>query len=81
MKKAKIALVAIATLGVVGGAFAFKAKADFSGSKYFVTTVQDAIPTLSIKALTTTAVSGTPYWYTTVADEEATVSAKFNLSN
>jgi hypothetical protein len=80
MKKAKIALAAIATVAVVGGAFAFQAQ-KFTGSVYYVTTVQNAVPTLSTKAIfTSPALAQTTYWYTTVASTEATVSAPFKIT-
>jgi hypothetical protein len=80
MKKAKITLAAIAIVAVVGGAFAFQAQKSI-GLNYYVTTVQNAIPTLNIHAIFTSPVlAQTTYWYTTIRNTEATVSASFKIS-
>lgn len=56
MKKAKIALVAIAVFAVVGGAYAFKAKR--ATDKIYYTTVPGGVATLTLSSVTLTAAPG-----------------------
>jgi len=48
MKKAKLFLAAIAVMGIVGGAFAFKAKMFNPTFTYYVSTTTAVIPTSTI---------------------------------
>ena len=74
MKKAKIMLMAIAVLGVVGGAVAFKAKS-FGGIPiyYSTTATQNATKLYSLSATTTA--SGLTFYYTTSFNSPATIKA------
>jgi len=74
MKKARIVLALVATLGVVGAVSAFKAQKAFSLNTYYVTTVYNASATLTYKfAITTLPIDGTYYYITYTYDKQATV--------
>jgi len=84
MKKAKIALVAIAIIGVVGGSLAFKAKSRFITSKLYYTSVFSAVPPSTNTAVATlafapglttvTVTSPTTIYYTTTFTAPATTN-------
>ena len=57
MKKAKIMLMAIAVLGVVGGALAFKASSKFTTSALFCYTANVGLPTTSCRTSLVTTVN------------------------
>ncbi|MCF6407518.1 hypothetical protein L3C95_31795 [Chitinophaga filiformis] len=70
MKKARVLLSAIAIFAVVGGAFAFKAKKNYSIVTYYVGTTSTLLPTRTISnaTSTTTQIPGaTLYYFTTVS--------------
>lgn len=82
MKKAKIALTAIAVLGTLGSALAFKA-IKRSVNVYFTTTVAGATATLTLThAITVPVVSiqGTFKYFTTIEGDDATAYSKVYIA-
>lgn len=64
MKKAKVMLMAIAVLGVVGGAVAFKAKSAFGGITYYTASTSTIKGTTLLSAETTAVGFGVAKYYT-----------------
>lgn len=82
MKKAKIALTAIAVLGTLGSALAFKA-IKRSINVYFTTAVSNATATATVThAITVVATStlGTFKYYTTISGDKATAYSKITTA-
>lgn len=76
MKRARIVLAFVLTLGVIGGAFAFKAKSAFGGATYYVTAIKNANATVTYSsAATTGALLAPTYYYTLVHGQPATLFA------
>lgn len=77
MKKARIALAAIAVIGIVGGSLAFKA-AKFGGTTFYTTGTAGDRATATITGVLTT--SGTKVYYTETFDAVAP-AANFSAIN
>jgi uncharacterized protein YxeA len=77
MKKARIALTAIAMFAVVGGALAVKAT-KFGGATYYTASTSTASATLTLSSglFTTTTTSPVKY-YTLIYGAPATTTARF----
>jgi hypothetical protein len=75
MKKAKLFLAAIAVMGIVGGAVAFKAKTTHFAT-YYVATTTNVVPTKTIvdayTVPSTTTTFVTAAYYTTLPGVDAT---------
>jgi hypothetical protein len=82
MKKAKLVMAIIAMVGIVGGAFAFKAKTAYTGSTYYVTTVEGNLPDITLNGVKFTAPTTTLtlYYWTKNTNDAATVSTYFTSS-
>jgi hypothetical protein len=62
MKKAKIMLMAIAVVGVLGGALAFKAKSAYGGVTYYTATTSTIKGVTFLNAKTTNILGKTAYY-------------------
>lgn len=62
MKKARIVLALVLTLGIAGGLFAFKAKSNSIGTLYYTTAVSGANARVAVPHAATTTVGVTVYY-------------------
>jgi hypothetical protein len=81
MKRARIVLAVVLTLGVIGGAFAFKAKSAFTGVTYYFTTLKGQPGTNTFpSAITTPSGTGKTLYITRVFNSAANVTAPYLTS-